>query len=179
MNLLSLSTIREIFGFPYYLLAPSFAMFFWILFSIFDQRIFFTPYFVFYVPKEGTIDLVLSTIISIMLGVVISMNIYCLVNNLGTKKQSNGGLSLSVLPGTISILSSTCVGCSVFMSTLMISMFGALGITALSLLTSYNTDIRLISLVLLLYSCYVLYKNIRNSRICRNNLILQNPAYLK
>ena len=43
MNLFSMTIIRQVFGFPYYLLASSIAILFWILFSQFDQILFFSP----------------------------------------------------------------------------------------------------------------------------------------
>ncbi len=163
--------MREIFAFPYYLLALSIASMFWIIYSILDQRIFFAPYFVFYVPEDGVVNLVLSSILSIMLGLVITMNMYNILNALGTRKQLNRDLSLSVLPGTISILSSTCAGCSVVMSTLIISTFGVVGINVFSVLTTYDADIRLISLGLLIYLIYCVHKNIRKGKICNRRYV--------
>ena len=149
------------FGYSYYLLASSITILFWILFSVFDQRLFFTPYLVFYIPIEGTIDLILSTMISIMLGLIITMNVYYFVNALRNQKGMQCRLSLSVLPGTLSVLSSVCVGCSsLSMGTVIISLFGITWASALSFLTSYHTPIRLVSLALLACSFYFLNKNI-------------------
>ena len=164
MTLLRLTTIKTVISFPYYLLASSIATMFWILFNYFDQHIFFSPYLAFYIPKEGTVDFILSSIISIMLGIVLSLNTYHIKGKLFTGKSWDCNVILPALPGVMGTLSSVCLGCSVYMGAFVVSLSGSIGIGVLSVLASYNLPIRLISLTLLAYSLYFLNKSINNNR---------------
>jgi hypothetical protein len=73
-------SIRLVF-FPnwlYIVLAGAVASIFWIMFSFFDQLLFFSPIFVFYLPDDAVIGFILSTIIAILMGIVVSINVYAL-----------------------------------------------------------------------------------------------------
>lgn len=95
------------------------------------------------------------------------MNVYYFVNGLRNQKGIQSQMSLSVLPGTFSVLSSVCVGCSLSMSTVIVTLFGTTGATALSFLISYDMPLRLVSLALLGCSFYFLNKNFANTS-CNN-----------
>ena len=60
----------------YVLIAGIIASVFWILFNIFDQLLFFSPIVIFYLPDDAIVSFVISNITAILLGLVISMNIY-------------------------------------------------------------------------------------------------------
>jgi len=62
----------------YIVVAGAVAAIFWIIFNIFDQLLFFSPVFVFYLPQDALAGFVLSNITAILLGIVVSMNIYVL-----------------------------------------------------------------------------------------------------
>jgi Na+/melibiose symporter-like transporter len=64
----------------YVIIAGLAAAVFWILFNVMDQLLFFTPIFIFYLPPDAVAGFVISTINSVLLGVVISMNVYILKN---------------------------------------------------------------------------------------------------
>ena len=56
---------------------------FWIIFNIFDQLRFFSPVVIFYIPEDAVEGFILSNITAILVGVVISMNVYVI-------RHSNG-----------------------------------------------------------------------------------------
>jgi hypothetical protein len=58
------------------------------IFNVFDQLLFFSPIFVFYLPDDAVIGFVLSTITAILMGIVVSMNIYIL--------KHSGNLKLTI-----------------------------------------------------------------------------------
>jgi len=60
----------------YAALAIAISSIFWIIFSVFDQLLFFSPVFVFYLPDDALIGFILSNIASVLMGVVVSMNVY-------------------------------------------------------------------------------------------------------
>ena len=62
----------------YIAVAGAVAAIFWIIFNIFDQLLFFSPVFVFYLPQDALAGFILSNITAILLGIVVSMNIYVL-----------------------------------------------------------------------------------------------------
>ena len=165
----SVTLLNNRLRYHYYLLASSLAILFWILFSVFDQRLFFTPYLVFYIPKEGTMDFILSTFTSVMFGLIITMVVYRVIN-LRNKSGMRRSLSLSMLPGIIAILSSSCLGCSVYIGTLIVPMFSITTTGILYYFSAYDTPIRFASLTLLCYSVYCMKKN-TNNMICSKQSI--------
>ena len=87
----------------------------------------------FYLPEDAVGGFILSNITAILVGVVISMNLYVIRHSKGLKL----GI-LSLFSGSaISVLSSTCASCS-SLGFLLISTFGGLGVTASTFLTNYQ-----------------------------------------
>ena len=179
MDLFFVSAVKKVLVFPYYLFSSVIATAFFIIFSILDQRLFYTPYLIFYIPKEGTLDLVLSCIASVLIGLVLSLTAHHIHDTMSIQSRKQCNLSLPALPAAISVLSSTCLGCSVYMSTFVMSLFGAMGVGVISFLTFYNLPIRFISLTLLAYSLYFLNKNIRNNKECLKKSIVSETTSLK
>src|SRR5215510_12855377 len=62
----------------YLLIAGSIASIFWVLFNIFDQLLFFAPIVIFYLPPDAITGFILTNITSILIGIVVSMNVYLL-----------------------------------------------------------------------------------------------------
>ena len=62
----------------YCIIAGSIASVFWIVFNVFDQLLFFSPIVTFYLPPDAVVGFILTNITSILLGIVVSMNIYVL-----------------------------------------------------------------------------------------------------
>jgi len=132
----------------YVLIAGSIASIFWIMFNIFDQLLFFTPIVIFYLPPDAVIGFILTNITSILIGIVVSMNVYLL-------RHSKFKLSLaSFLSGSsLSVLSSTCASCT-SLGFVLVSTFGAAGIAASSLMSNYQIPLRIISVALLMWALY-------------------------
>jgi hypothetical protein len=154
VNLLPLS-LRSVFSHIFYItLSIAIALTFWIIFNLFEQLIFFWPVWVFYLPEDALLGFVVTTIIAILLGILISMNIYVIRNSRLKITKS------SLFSGTgLSILSSTCVSCS-SIGFLLISTFGGLGIVISNFLSTYQLPLRILSIAVLLFALYSIHKRI-------------------
>jgi hypothetical protein len=133
----------------YIAVAGAIAAIFWIIFNIFDQLLFFSPVFVFYLPEDAFIGFILSNITAILLGIVVSMNIYVIRHS----HRSRISLASFFSGSTISVLSSTCASCS-SLGFLLVSTFGGLGVTASAFLTNYQIPLRTVSIALLIWAFY-------------------------
>ncbi|MGA7007626.1 MAG: hypothetical protein WBY28_11175, partial [Nitrososphaeraceae archaeon] len=70
-------SFRMVFlNWPYLLMTGVTAAIFWIVFALFDQLLFFSPIIIFYLPDDAIIGFILATLTSILLGIVVSMNVY-------------------------------------------------------------------------------------------------------
>jgi hypothetical protein len=144
-------SIRLVF-FPnwwYIVLAGAVSSIFWIIFSVFDQLLFFSPIFVFYLPDDAVVGFILSTITAILMGIVVSMNVY-IVKHSGNLKVTIGSLFSG---STLSMISSTCASCS-SVGFLLVSTFGGIGVTASTFLSNYQTPLRIMSIALLVWALY-------------------------
>jgi hypothetical protein len=158
VNLLPLS-FKLVFSRVFYIaLTIAIAFTFWIIFNLFEQLIFFWPVWVFYLPEDALLGFVITNITAILLGILISMNIYVIRNSRLKITKS------SLFSGTgLSILSSTCISCS-SIGFLLISTFGGLGILISNFLSTYQLLLRLLSIVILLIALYSVHKRI--TKIC-------------
>ena len=129
---------------------------FWIFFNVFDELLYFTPIFYFYIPDDAIVGFILSTASAILLGVVIPMNIYLLRN-------SSIKLDKSLISGSfLTLITSICASCS-SIGFIIISTFGSAGIIATAFLTNYQTPLRLVSLGILVLALYTVCRRIVNS----------------
>lgn len=129
---------------------------FWIFFNVFDELLFFSPIVYFYLPNDAIVGFILSHIGALLLGIVISMNIYLL-------KNSRIRLGKSLISGSfLAVLSSTCASCS-SIGFVIISTFGGAGIIATAFLTNYQIPLRLISIGIMILALYTVYRRIINS----------------
>jgi hypothetical protein len=164
-HLLSLP-IRIVFSSALYIaLTIAIAVGFWIIFNVFEQLLFFWPVWVFYLPEDaviGVIGFVLTNITAILIGILVSMNVYVIKHSrLKITKSS------SLFSGTsLSILSSTCISCS-SIGFLLISTFGGLGIVVSNFLSTYQIPLRIISIAILLFALYSIH--IRITKSCTVN----------
>ena len=151
----------------YVLIAGSIASIFWILFNIFDQLLFFSPIVIFYLPPDAVVGFILTNITSILLGIVVSMNIYVL-------RHSNLKISVrSFLSGSsLSVLSSTCASCS-SLGFLLVSTFGGAGIAASTFLSNYQTPIRILSIALLIWALYSISSKLTKSCKINSYMVLK------
>src|SRR5919197_10275 len=149
----------------YIALAGTIAAIFWIVFSVSEQLLFFSPIVVFYLPEDAITGFILSNVTAILLGIVVSMNVYVLKHSRGLKSNAASFFSGS----SISVIPSTCASCS-SLGFLLVSALGGAGITISTFLSNYQTPLRIISIALLLWAYYSL--SIRLTRNC-------NVAYNK
>src|ERR671918_364939 len=141
-------------------LAGTIATIFWIVFNIFEQLLFFSPIVIFYLPEDAIAGLILSNITAILLGIVVSMNVYVLKHSRGLKLNATSFFSGS----SIGVLSSTCASCS-SLGFLLVSTLGGAGITLSTILSNYQIPIRLLSIALLVWAYYSV--SIRLTRGCK------------
>ncbi len=168
---LTISTsVRMVFAnWQYVVIAGVISIIFWIIFSIFDQLLFFTPVFVFYLPDDAVTGFILSTITTVILGIVVGMNVYVLRHSKGLKINIKSLFSGS----TLSVLSSTCASCS-SLGSLLVSTFGGIGITASAFLTNYQTPLRIFSIALLIWALYSISNKLSKSCILDYKVDNQN-----
>jgi hypothetical protein len=145
-----LISIKLVFShWEYIVLGGTIAAIFWIVFNVFDQLLFFSPIVIFYLPEDAIAGLILSNITAILLGIVVSMNVYVLKHSRGLKLNATSFFSGS----SIGVLSSTCASCS-SLGFLLVSTLGGAGITLSAFLSNYQTPLRIVSIALLLWAYY-------------------------
>ena len=132
----------------YIVFAASIAIVFSIISSIFDQLLFFYPILVFYLPSDAEVGFILANIIAILLGTVVSMNIYVFRHS---KIKIRGTPLLSA--SSLSVLSSICVSCS-SLGFFLISVMGTVGVTVSAFISNYQAPLRLLSIALLIWAYY-------------------------
>jgi len=143
----------------YALIASGIASISWVVFNMFDQLLFFSPIVTFYLPDDAVVDFILSNMTSILLGLVVSMNVYVL-------RYSKLKISMtSFFSGsTVSMLSSTCASCS-SLGFLLVSTFGGAGIAASTFLSNYQTHLRILSIALLIWALFSISNKLTKSCI--------------
>jgi hypothetical protein len=159
-------SVKVVFSTPtYIIIGAAVAIPFWILFNVFDQLIFFEPIWIFYLPDDAVTGFVLMTMISILLGMLVSLNVYVIRHSkLKTSRKSLfSGSSLSIISGVCSSCSSV--------GFLLISTFGSVGIIASNLLTIYQIPLRIISVAFLIFALFSIHKRITQSCVMSSNSI--------
>src|SRR5206468_3194525 len=121
------------------------------------QLLYFTPIVFFYLPEDAVVGFILATITSILLGIVVSMNIYIFKN---TKMKINTGSFFS--GSSLGVLSSTCASCS-SLGFFLVSTLGAAGVTASTFLSNYQIPLRLLSIGLLAWAYYSVSRGLMKS----------------
>lgn len=157
MNLIPFSFRIVFSNLSYIFIATVVAVVFWILFNTFDKLLFFSPVWTFYLPEDAVLGFILTNTSSILLGILISMNIYVI-------KQANLKVSKSsLLSGTtLGILSSTCASCS-SIGFAIISTLGGTGIVISNFLEVYAIPLRILSILILLYALYLVHNKLTKS----------------
>jgi hypothetical protein len=157
ISLLPLS-VRQVFSIPSYIaLTAVVAIPFWILFNMFDQLLFFEPIWILYLPEDAIVGFILTTMISILLGILVSMNVYVI-------KHSRTRISrASLFSGSaLGIISGVCSSCS-SIAFLLISTFGTIGVIASNFLTIYQIPLRAVSVAILIFALYTIHRGIMRS----------------
>lgn len=151
-------SVKVVFSNPsYVVMAVAVAIPFWIFFNVFDQLLFFEPIWIFYLPEDAYLGFIMTTTISVLLGILISMNVYVLHQS--KIKISRGTLFSG---SSLSIISGVCSSCS-SVGFLLISTFGSIGVIASNLLTIYQIPIRITSLAILIFALYTIHRKITRS----------------
>lgn len=148
----------------YIALAIAVATVFWIVFNVFEQLLFFSPVWVFYLPDDAISSFALTNVTAILLGILVSMNVYVIRHSRLKISKSSSFFSGAGL----SILSSTCVSCS-SIGFLLISTFGGLGIVLSNFLSMYQIPLRIISIGILLFALYSVHKRITKTCVMDYN----------
>ncbi len=165
-----LTSIRMVFSnWPYVVIAGVISTIFWIIFSVFDQLLFFAPVFVFYLPTDAVAGFILSTTTAILLGVVISMNVYVIRHSKGLKINIKSFFSGS----TLGVLSSTCASCS-SLGFLRVSTFGGIGVTASAFLSNYKIPLQILSIALLIWALYSICNKLNKSCVLEYKIEKEN-----
>lgn len=157
------SSFKMVFSNPYYLtLAAGISISFWIFFSVFDQLLFFSPILYFYLPDDAIPKFTTSTIISILLGVVITMNVF-------TFKFLKLRFSKSLFSaGGLGVLTGSCASCS-SLGFALASSLGAIGVTFSSFISNYEIHLQIFSILILIYAMFSLHKKLTKNCVLKNN----------
>ena len=136
----------------------------WILFNMFDQLLFFQPIWTFYLPEDAILGFFLATIVSILLGILVSMNAYVI-------KHSRMRISKRYLfsGSAFGIISGVCSSCS-SIGFLLISTFGTIGVIASNFLTIYQVPLRIVSVAILIVALYTIHRRIMRSCSIENKV---------
>ena len=132
----------------------------WLSFNDLDGLILVSPTLTFYypIPADAFLGLVLSSITSILAGLVISLNIFLF--NAGSKVEK-----VSFFSGpSLGMVSSMCVSCS-SVGFYLASTFGLAGVAASSFLSNYQTVFRLVAIGLLVVALFTAHRKI--GRTCK------------
>jgi hypothetical protein len=149
---------------PYLVLGGAVTTIFWIVFNVFDQLLFFSPVVTFYLPGDAVGGFILSNVTAILVGAVVSMNLYVIRHSKGLKT----GIMSLFSGSSLSVLSSTCASCS-SLGFLLISTFGGLGVTASTYLTNYQMPLRVVSILVLIWAYYSISRKLTRSCIIDYN----------
>ena len=122
--------------------------------STISQFIFLSPFFVFYVPMSAIFDFTLIVIIAALSGIVTSLGVYRVHILSNSIRKSGTGFLGSIIGTSAGACSCGPVGFAA------VSTFGAIGGTATSFFTNYETPLRLISIAILCYTYYASVKSI-------------------
>ena len=121
---------------------------------IISEYVFLEPYLVMHIPSDRLFGFVLIVVVSVMSGVVLSMNVYRIKRLHKGMKKMRGGFFGSIIGVSAGSCSCGLLGFSVA------STFGTVGGLATSFLTNYEIPIRIVALAILCYSYYATTKAI-------------------
>jgi hypothetical protein len=147
----------------YIALAVAISVAFFILFSVLDEYLFFSPILVFHVPPDAYMSFALSVALTALLGIVVSMNVYMFERLQVGLKGSSSWLSGSFVATATGACGCTSLGFAI------ISTFGGAGIIATSFLTNYQIPLKLVSLGILFVAFYSVRKNMIKTCVRRKD----------
>lgn len=139
----------------YALLAIPILIAYGVLLLFFDQFLFFEPYFTFYVPPSGVMNLILDLVLTILTTVVLTMSVrQILLQRGGGKAARTGAL------GIVAALVAGACPCYYLIPLLTVAgtVGGALGVVGI-LLNAFQIPIKLVAILILILSAYTLNKS--------------------
>ncbi|HXG74569.1 MAG TPA: hypothetical protein VNK44_07110 [Candidatus Nitrosotenuis sp.] len=142
------SSLRLVFSnYWYYVMASAISAGMLMLLSALSEYVFFEPYFVFYIPLDKVVGFLLIIAVSVLSGIIVTMNVYVLA--VLQKAKRVGGSFVGSLVG-VSAGACSCgpVGFAI------ISTFGTAGGLATAFLTAYEIPLRIASIGILGYVFY-------------------------
>jgi len=131
---------------------------FWLMFNVLGELLFFTPVFVFYLPSDAIPTFILSNVISVLMGIVLSMNVYVLKNTMVKMNKS------SLMGSSVGMMAGGCASCS-SMGFVLLTSFGTAGVGLSTFLSVYQIPLLIGSIGLLLWSYYSIHKKLTKSCI--------------
>lgn len=145
--------LKTIFSdYKYLVLAVMISIGFFIPLSIISEYIFVSPYLTMYIPLDGILGFALIITVSVLSGVVISMNVYRIKLLQQSKTKMGGSLFGSIIGASAGACSCGPVGFAV------ISTFGTIGGVATAFLSNYEIPLRLGAIAILAYTYYTTTK---------------------
>jgi hypothetical protein len=145
--------LKTIFSdYKYLVLAVMISIGFFIPLSIISEYIFVSPYLTMYIPPDGILGFALIITVSVLSGVVISMNVYRIKLLQQSKTKMGGSLFGSIIGASAGACSCGPVGFAV------ISTFGTIGGVATAFLSNYEIPLRLGAIAILAYTYYTTTK---------------------
>lgn len=152
-----ISSFKQVFQNKFYVfLASVIFSLFWVMFNVLGELLFFTPVFVFYLPSDAIPVFILSNIISALMGIVLSMNIYVLKNT--TVKMNKS----SFMGSSVGMMAGGCASCS-SMGFVLLTSFGGAGVAASTFLSVYQIPLLIGSIGLLIWSYYSIHSKLTKS----------------
>ena len=140
--------------FSYVALATLIAVGLFLPLSIISGYFFVQPFLTWHIPSDRAFGFSLIVAVSVMSGIVLSMNIYRIRALQNSMKKMGGGFLGSIIGASAGACSCSSVGFAV------VSTFGTVGGIATSFLTNYEIPLRLVALVILGYTYYTTTKAI-------------------
>ena len=150
-----LSAIKLVFSnYRYVVLSGIIFVAMFIPLSILSEYIFLEPYVVMYVTYDDVFRFSLVVIVSILSGLVLSMNVYRIKSLRNSRKKMSGGVLGSILGASAGACGCGPIGFAI------ISTLGSIGGVATAFLTNYEFPIRIASIGILILVYYTTSKSI-------------------
>jgi hypothetical protein len=151
---ISLFSLKIVFSkFVYIAISIVVFVFFWVIFNVFEQTLFFFPILTFYLTDDAIIGFILNNITSALMGLLISLDVYIFRNFYN--KLDKLAFSSSIL----GVATSTCASCS-SIGFLVISTFGAFGIVVTDFISNYQIPLRIFSIIIILWALIAAFSKI-------------------
>ena len=124
-----------------------------------SEFIFLEPYFVTHIPSGSELGFTLIVVLSGLSGLVISMNLFRIVNLKNSKHKMSSSIFGTFVGSAAGACSCGPIGFAV------ISTFGSVGATTTAFLTNYELPIRIIAIAILVITYFTTIKSLKTE--CR------------